>query len=215
MNIDAQFLKLFKENVSLDYIKEFYSFYEKDININSTTLAYDTPFTLAAQHNQVKVLKWLAENGANINHQNKNLGFNALMMAILVDNQEIIDFLLKEKINLYSLSKLGANCMDIALSEGSVATVKKLLHIGLTIDNENEKTLNLAIDNYFFSKSIDMIKFLIEEKCFINYDKLKSNLPDKYYEEIICYKQIIDEKKTIEHTLTQNQALQNIKKIKV
>lgn len=137
MNDNNYFLHLFKDSASLDTIQYFYEKHSVNIDINTYSLTQDTPLIIAAKNNQDEHLKWLVENGANVNHQNKNMGFTALMMAILVDAQKSIDYLL-DKSDLSLVSLLKDDYLSIAISEGSVETLEKLINFGIQFDKEDE-----------------------------------------------------------------------------
>jgi uncharacterized protein len=214
IEINRYFLNFFNEDYSLEYVNDFYEYNKDLIDINCVNTVGETPFLLAAKNNKKELLAWLLEKNANLDNRAKIINFNALMLAILVNAQNSIDFLIEKNIGLNDVAKKGETCLDIAISEGTVESAKKLIDAGLFLDVNDEKYLKKAVDNYFSSKSIDMIKFLIEKEIKIDNHYLKTNLLDNLYDELMEYQLAIKEKKLLDNKVKQN-TKKNIKTLKV
>lgn len=214
-DVNKYFLNLFNSQHSLDYINDFYQSYKNIIDIETSNIAGETPFLLASKNNNKNALTWLLDKGANVKIKSKNIGFNALMLAILVDSQDSIDWLIENSIGIEDRTQRQESCLDIAISEGSTLSVQKLIKAGLELDLNNKTYFKKAIDNYFLTKSIDMIKLLIEKNINVDMNYIKLNLLDELYEELVEYKQIMTENKLLNQSLEPKETIKNKVKTKI
>ncbi|CAL4115830.1 unnamed protein product, partial [Meganyctiphanes norvegica] len=95
-----------------------------------------SPLDLAAKNESFEEMKWLIENGANIDHQD-DYGVSALMWAAGYGNLEMMDLLLLANAshNLQDIS--GSTAMIFAAFNDNGEAVKKLLNHGADIDAQD------------------------------------------------------------------------------
>jgi ankyrin repeat protein len=123
---------------------------EKAINlINSSAVDIldgeaRTPLIHAAFYNNIKIILWLIENGANINHQDRN-GLSALHAASIYGHIDIIKILLENGADANVIDFYGNNplltathyaCLNVA-TENNYRIVEILLKNGSNPYNKN------------------------------------------------------------------------------
>ena len=97
-----------------------------------------TPLIWAAFHNRPKLLKWLIERGANIDHQDRN-GYCALHYVSQEQLPDIADLLLNagastELRDVYGNTPLWTATFN---ARGDLALVRLLVNHGASFDNTN------------------------------------------------------------------------------
>jgi ankyrin repeat protein len=135
---------------------EIKKFIEKEENekaqnlINSSTVDIldgedRTPLIYAALYNNIKIISWLIEHEANVNHQDRN-GLSALHAASIYGHIDIIKILLKNGANVNVIDSYGNNplwtathyaCLAVA-TENNYKSVEILLKNGSNPYNENK-----------------------------------------------------------------------------
>ena len=97
-----------------------------------------TSLIWTAFYNNTELLKWLIDNGANINHQDTN-GFSALHFAVKEQRFEATDILINNKADLELKNSNGNTPFMDAIfnSKGSYRIVALLISAGANPDNEN------------------------------------------------------------------------------
>ena len=109
-----------------------------EIGIDSNDGYLRTPLIWATFSNNVKLLRWLIENGANINHQDRN-GYCALHFAGQQKSLESAKLLLDNGANI-NLKDIHGNppiWTAIFNSRGDYTIVKLFVTNGADLDSEN------------------------------------------------------------------------------
>jgi ankyrin repeat protein len=103
-----------------------------------------TPIIYAAFYNNIKIISWLIENEANINHQDRN-GLSALHAASIYGHIDTIKILLENGANVNVIDSYGNNplwtathyaCLNVA-TENNYKIVEILLENGSNPYNKN------------------------------------------------------------------------------
>jgi ankyrin repeat protein len=89
-------------------------------------------------YNNTELLKWLLDNGANINHQDKN-GFSSLHFAVKDHRFEATEILINSKADLELKDSNGNTPLMDAIfnSKGDYKIVALLIDSGANLDNVN------------------------------------------------------------------------------
>ena len=97
----------------------------------------ETPFMYASIFGDgpdFSLLHFLIENGANIDHQNKN-GESSLSMAVCTNRIDLVKELLRIGANKYTVDGDGENMLHIASGIGSLQLVKLFISHGIGINS--------------------------------------------------------------------------------
>ena len=126
----------------------------KKLGLNSDILdmrnkSGDTPLMVAALHKNLKVMKFLVENGAEVNTVNENSGDTALMLAVSEGYKDIVKFLIEKGANVNAVnSKSGYTVLMLAALGGSGDIVKFLKEKGANVNavsfERNESVYEVA-----------------------------------------------------------------------
>ncbi len=95
---------------------------QEKINVDLQDIVGNTALMIAAQNNNIQMLKNLIEVGVNINMQNVD-GFTALMIAAQRNSLEVIKELLAAKANTTVWNKLNQTALQVARSHGKKQAV--------------------------------------------------------------------------------------------
>ena len=89
-------------------------------------------------YNNTDLLKWLIDNGANINHQDRN-GFSALHFAVKEQHFDTAEILIKNKADLELKDSNGNTPLMVAIfnSKGDYKIVTLFIESGANLDNVN------------------------------------------------------------------------------
>lgn len=107
-----------------------------------TKTNYDcTPLMFAVMNNKIETVKFLIENKANINAQNKQ-GITPLMMAASNRSQEIVELLLKNNVNINMQENDGWTALMFASFKGYDEIVDILIKNKATTNTKNKDDWN-------------------------------------------------------------------------
>jgi len=97
-----------------------------------------TSLIWASFYNNTELLKWLIDNGANINHQDRN-GFSALHFAAKEQRYDTAEILINNKVDLEIKDSNGNTPLIDAIfnSNGDYKIVDLLILSGANLDNVN------------------------------------------------------------------------------
>lgn len=87
-----------------------------------------TPFTQACERGQFSCIKLLLSHGANINKQNGQM--TSLMLAMRMNNGELVRLLLKHGADIHSKDEMGLTALHHGASKGSFIAVEMVLEKG-------------------------------------------------------------------------------------
>jgi uncharacterized protein len=113
-----------------------------EVGIDSCDSYLRTSLIWATFYNNLDLLKWLLENGADINHQDK-VGYSALHFAGQEKNLETAKLLLAKGANLEITDKHGNTPLWTAIfnSKGDYRLVKLFVTNGANLDIENKHNM--------------------------------------------------------------------------
>lgn len=130
-----------------------------ETGIEATDGYLRTTLILAALHKNVDLLRWLIENGANVNHQDRN-GYSALHFAAQEKTQEAAKLLLDNGASL-ELTDIHGNTpiwTAIFSARGELELVKLYVQRGANPDvlNKYQKTPRQLAET-FYGNAIDSL----------------------------------------------------------
>jgi len=85
-----------------------------------------TPLLIAATHNRLEIIQLLLEHGININHQEKDGGQSALIIAAKAGHEQSCKLLLKFKADPLLVDKQGLSALQWAQRNNHDAIIKLL-----------------------------------------------------------------------------------------
>jgi ankyrin repeat protein len=97
--------------------------------IEETDAYNDTPLITASKLGNVKIAKFLLDNGANYEAKNK-FGYTPLMYASMDNNVEIVRLLLSAGANLNEKNNYNETALFISFIKENIGTIKVLIEEG-------------------------------------------------------------------------------------
>lgn len=129
--IDESFIAIEKQDN--DTVKTLFT----EFGIHAEDREGRTLLLNASCYNNITMIKWALENGANLNHQDKN-GFSALHFAVQEQHIEIINCLLSNKINIDLQDRYGNTALWRAvMNDVSIEIISLLLKNGANPNLQN------------------------------------------------------------------------------
>lgn len=165
----TELMKACKQN---DYDHVVYQVEVLKGDVNKQRKDGETALASAIHNKNLKIVKYLCENGANINLKD-NVNNTALLHAIYVDS-EIALYLIEKGADLTIKNKLNETPMHFAAMSGDLFICKILIDRGLDINvtNKNNHTpIMLAAGN----KHIKLVRLLLENKADINGEDINND----------------------------------------
>ncbi|MBQ9539789.1 MAG: ankyrin repeat domain-containing protein [Treponema sp.] len=120
---------------------------------------------IAARNECVDKVKWLLENGADINAISKDRGYTAVMDAVWRKNIEITEYLIEAGADLSIISSDGQPILVLAVGNGDYKIVELLLKNGANPDIKDSMGMSAREYANLFKKN--------------NIDKLMEKFPQK------------------------------------
>jgi uncharacterized protein len=123
-----------------------------ELGLEATDGYLRTPLINAASSNNLELMKWLIENGAVVNHQDRN-GFSALHFTAQENKVDASKLLIENGADLDLKDGNGNTPLSNAVfsSRGDFALVNLLVNSGANLDNVNDHEITprlLAISIY-------------------------------------------------------------------
>ena len=109
-----------------------------DVKIDDSYFAW-TPFLMTAAKDQLEVMMYLVQKGANITYTHPITRFNALHHAAFNGNKEMVDFLVKIGINKKQNLKGDVSIVRALREDGKSKMSDYLLSIGFKDEGCQEK----------------------------------------------------------------------------
>jgi hypothetical protein len=125
----------------------------KKLELNSDILdmrnkSGDTPLMVAALHKNLKVMKFLVENGAEVNTVNENSGDTALMLAVSEGYKDIVKFLIEKGANVNAVSfERNESVYEVAQYAKNVKKRPAAMNILFPHDPERQPSGGLTVEN--------------------------------------------------------------------
>lgn len=130
---------------------------------------------LAAQNGQFKVIKVLAENGANLNQRNKN-GLSALWIATYHGYTKSIKMLINLGANVNLSNIDGISPLWIAAHNHQIEALKVLIQAGADL-NQTEKEEETPLYTAAYNGHIEVVKMLLQARAHIDFAKKNGGTP--------------------------------------
>lgn len=156
---DVNAVELAVEEGRIEIVKEFLT---NNYDINTcrnkmkATLLYR-----AANRNQLDIVKYLIQEGANVNLKDTN-GRGPLFAAVLGNSEDVIRFLIGNKCRTHDLDKDDCSLMHAAASVGNFNIIKLLQKLNLSVTAKSKDTstpLHYAVEN----GHVDCVNYLMEQ----------------------------------------------------
>lgn len=121
---------------------------------------------IAARNECFDKVKWLMENGADINAISKDRGYTAVMDAVWRKNYEITKYLIEQKADLGIISSDGQPILVLAVGNGNARIVDLLLKNGADPDVKDSMGMSArGYANLFKKNGIDKLMAQYPEKA--------------------------------------------------
>jgi len=128
----------YQQLLSNSELKKYCSKEIKDINLNETIPDFDvTPLTFACKNNNENIVRWLIENGADVNKENKD-GNTSLIEACYYGNDNIIKLLIENGADVNKENKYNNTPLIKACEKGYENIVRLLIENGADVNKENK-----------------------------------------------------------------------------
>ncbi|KAL7790946.1 ankyrin repeat-containing domain protein [Trichoderma ceciliae] len=133
-----------------------------------------TALMRASQNQRLPLMRWLLENGADVNAKD-DFGRSALYFAAATENVSIVEEILKHQPELAILStRSGNTLLQVALPD--LAVIKLLLDAGVSpehADSSGDTIINSAI----ITPNPDLVSLLVEKKANIHHPDSSGHTP--------------------------------------
>ncbi len=144
----------------------------KGVNINFFTPQGDTPLMLAACQGDEALVKFLIENGADINLKmskpgNTQHNGTALVTAAACGKDTIVSYLISKGAELNAVNSNGSSAIIAASASGFRSIVETLIQKGANINIENQLN-NSPLKKAIEKKHFDIAEILIKHGADIN-----------------------------------------------
>jgi ankyrin repeat protein len=119
-----------------------------NVDLNQVTREGWNSIILAAVYDHVNILEILLENGVDINSSSEGKGLTALMVAIINDNHESLNYLLEQGADTEKANKEGWTALMLAAAGNKITIVNILLSCGAEVNTRNIQNvtpLHLAV----------------------------------------------------------------------
>ena len=138
---------------------------EKDVDVNSANKNGMAALLMASYRGHLKIVKYLIDNGANINSENDDIP--ALLMASYRGHLEIVKYLVGKGADVNIKDQNGTTALINASGQGHIEIVKYLVGKGADVHTKNiegKTALLWASDN----GNLDIVEYLVENGANIN-----------------------------------------------
>jgi ankyrin repeat protein len=145
--------------IALEDLKE--ELKNKAFEINSQLKDGRTPLFFSAANGNIDAVKFLVENGANLEIAEYDMGNTPLMAAISINHMEMCLYLISKGANIHAKNKNGDTPIHFATILGNYSMLKLLHRLGCDINeknNEGNSCILYAVGNNF----IECFKYLID-----------------------------------------------------
>lgn len=112
----------------------------KKVDVNSTYFAW-SPLLMAASKGQFKILKYLAEHGADINYTHPLTRMNAFHHAAFDGRTDIVKYLSSQGADINKKLKGDVSIIRIVKEKGDTKMVDLLLSLGVSEEGCEDKCL--------------------------------------------------------------------------
>jgi len=146
-----------------------------DVNVQKIHKNRATPLFIAVLKKNLKIVKFLVENGADINKKTVS-GNTILMVAIAFRDLEIVKFLLEKGADISEKSNNRNTPLHLAAKWGNFGIVKFLVEKGADINVVN-KAGNTPLHIAAKWGNIEIVQFLIDKGANINTVNKNSKTP--------------------------------------
>ena len=110
-------------------IKTVKKYLDSGVNVNDTYFAWSA-LQIAANHNQLKMVKFLVERGADVNYTHPVTKMTALSMAAFNGSDEVVKYLISKGANVNAKLKDDANLVTALRHFGQDKTADILVAAG-------------------------------------------------------------------------------------
>jgi ankyrin repeat protein len=112
------------------------SYVKKGVAVDGKNQARWTALAYACKYKHDDIVKFLVENGANIN-ETVNTGSTPLAVAMLAGNFEIADYLIQKKADINKADMMGMSPLMWAVKDGNLKVVQYLVEHGAKVNAVN------------------------------------------------------------------------------
>lgn len=123
----AKYIEKWKKKICQSYV-------DAGMSVNSVDSDGTPMLNIAARSDNLAAVKWLLNNGADLNGISKDRGYSAVMDAVWRGNEEITAFLVNKGAELNTISKEGQTMLVLAVGADKTEIVRILAENGADPD---------------------------------------------------------------------------------
>ena len=127
-------------------------FLEAGMDVNSRDSNGTPMICIAARSDKVERIKWLLDNGADINAVSKDRGYSATMDAVWKNNEDAVKALVTRGANLNFISRDGQSVLVLAVGTGNAKVVEILAKYGADPDIKDQMGMSARQYAVLFKK---------------------------------------------------------------
>ncbi len=142
----------FASHIANDDAKECDLFLEAGMDVNSRDSNGTPMICIAARSDKVDRIKWLLDNGADINAVSKDRGYSATMDAVWKNNEDAVKALVTRGANLNFISRDGQSVLVLAVGTGNAKVVEILAKYGADPDIKDQMGMSARQYAVLFKK---------------------------------------------------------------
>lgn len=142
---------------------------EAGLSVNDSVdgITLEKPIHIATYNKHCKVLKFLIQNGADVNAENSR-GMSALHVAVQYNSIKALKILMRHEINLYKENNYGDSALQMALKLNFIKTVEILVKGGCNINHVFATDGSYPIYMAICTKNLELVKKLVELGADVN-----------------------------------------------
>ena len=126
-------------------------------------------------HLTISNIEKLISNGQDINYKNEN-GLTLLMCASVVGFNDVVDFLLKNNVDMYISDRNLYRAFDYAVMNSNYELIDIFLSYGYDINRINERNETPLLLAVLFN-NLNLVKYLVSKEAIINKENNNGSSP--------------------------------------
>ena len=158
---------------------------KKGFSINSLGEYASTPLHYACREGNLETVRFLIENGADVNLKNNYSTIYPIFDAITsLNNQKnyllIIQLLLENGADIKMVDSFGNTLLYHAIEQENIFLIKLLIQLGCDINHVSRHDKDSVLHYAYFQKNREIIRLLIENGADIKHLNIYNKTPQSY-----------------------------------
>ena len=166
-------------------IKELKKNITEGSNIDSLGEYASTPLHYACREGHIEIVKFLIENGADVNIKNHYSTIYPLFDAITGTNNQknnflIIQLLIDNRADVKKTDSFGNTLLYHAIEQENITLIELLIQLGCDINHVSRHDKDSVLHYAYFQKNREIISLLIENGANIEHLNIYNKTPQSY-----------------------------------